>query len=73
VKFVDLTDKPFGKLIVLGRDLGRPGRIKWVCKCECGRFTSVTGSNLMTGLTRSCGKHKKKDNDTPSVKATGVV
>jgi hypothetical protein len=47
-------------LKVLGRDLDSGARVKWMCHCACGTFKSVLGSNLTTGLTKSCGKHKKK-------------
>ena len=60
MKFLDLTGRPFGRLKVLGRDSVTGARMKWMCQCECGRFTSVAGSNLTAGLTKSCGKHKKK-------------
>jgi hypothetical protein len=60
VKFIDLTGRTFGLLKVLGRDLDSGARVKWMCHCACGTFKSVLGSNLTAGLTKSCGKHKKK-------------
>jgi hypothetical protein len=60
VKFLDLTGRPFGLLKVLGRDLDSGTPVKWMCRCACGTFKSVIGSNLTAGLTKSCGKHKKK-------------
>ena len=29
--------------------------IKWLCKCDCGNEVAVSGSNLRTGHTQSCG------------------
>lgn len=28
---------------------------KWLCRCDCGKTTSVWTSNLQQGLTKSCG------------------
>ena len=60
--FIDLTGKKFGYLTVLNRDLKDPN--KWVCKCDhngIGEPTIilVTGNNLRTGATKSCGCYKK--------------
>ena len=52
----DLTGRTFGRLTVLefaGVDKGR--RSLWRCGCECGRATTVQGSNLKDGRTASCG------------------
>ena len=73
MKFIDLTNRPFGRLKVLGRDSAKGARVKWMCQCECGAFRSVAGSNLTTGLTRSCGRHKKKDNDRPKLVKHGLA
>jgi len=44
----------FGKLTVIDRNYETR---KWVCKCDCGNITEVNGSNLIRGLTTSCGQH----------------
>ena len=58
-RFVDLTGKAFGRLIVLsctGRKFfKRCSQPIWECLCECGVKTSVLGNNLKNGTTRSCG------------------
>ena len=61
----DLTGKKFGILVVMGRDLERDLQqnknnrkgVHWLCKCDCGNpeLSSVTGYQLKTGLTKSCG------------------
>ena len=54
----DLTNKQFGKLKVLKIDeetTKKKGRIHWLCNCECGNFVSVSGANLVSGTTKSCG------------------
>lgn len=53
----DLTDQRFGSLIVkteAGRS--KSGDVLWNCICDCGKITIVTGSNIATGNTKSCGK-----------------
>lgn len=55
-KFIDLTGKKFNKLTVekrLNNSLG--GVPIWLCKCECGNYTKVRGSNLKNGAVKSCG------------------
>lgn len=46
----------FGRLLVL-RDSGfRVSRIiKWECLCDCGKTTTVCGTHLRLGTTKSCG------------------
>lgn len=53
----DISGKRFGKLTALhldsAQEKNRPK--KWVCKCDCGMFCSVSISNLKSGHTKSCG------------------
>ena len=53
----DLTGKRFGRLMVLriDKDNRVAGRLKWICKCDCGTVLSVLGNNLTKGNTTSCG------------------
>lgn len=54
-KLIDLTGERFGKLVVLGRaGVAKHGQILWKCICDCGRETTVYGSNLRRGFTQSC-------------------
>lgn len=54
---IDLTGHKYGKLTVLRIDTDIPGKKKkWLCKCECGNETIVSGSNLRNGHTKSCLK-----------------
>lgn len=56
-KLIDLCGERFGKLTVLNRAERLPGdkHTKWICKCDCGKTSTVTGINLKTGNTTSCG------------------
>ena len=50
-KFIDLTDKKFGRLTVINY----LGQSKWLCRCECGNETISNGYELRKGKAKSCG------------------
>lgn len=57
-KFKDISGQRFGLLVAQKPIIVRTSkrtRIKWECKCDCGNITVVTGSNLTSGHTKSCG------------------
>lgn len=55
-KLIDLTGQRFGRLTVIERTItSKSGRAKWLCQCDCGKSTTTTGTNLRTGVTKSCG------------------
>lgn len=56
----DLTNKKFGKLKVLKKEVKVTGknnikRVYWLCMCECGEKTFVRGDSLKNGSIKSCG------------------
>ena len=56
MKIRDLTGQKFGKLTalsVVGRAKNR--QALWLCKCDCGGESVVTGNKLVQGTTGSCG------------------
>lgn len=53
-KFIDLTGQRFGRLIVVNK-LNDRTPIHWECVCDCGKHTIVSGTNLKSGHTQSCG------------------
>lgn len=58
----DLTNKKFGYLTVLGLDeqsRENKDKIKWICRCNCGKIVSVQANNLISGNSTSCGCRKK--------------
>lgn len=60
-KFIDLTGKRFGKLVVLRKyDKYKNGQWKWLCKCDCGRQVVVGSCSLRIGETVSCGCHNRE-------------
>lgn len=57
----DEVGNRYGKLTVIeeaGSD--KNGKTKWLCQCDCGNLTIVTGNSLRTGGVISCGcaKHE---------------
>lgn len=61
-RIVDYTGKTFNRLTVLHRDTAR--RYNWVCRCTCGVLRSVTMSNVIRGVTKSCGCLKRERDAT---------
>ena len=58
---IDMTGERYGRLTVL-RFAGRAsnGHSQWLCKCDCGRETTVARSNLRTGKQVSCGCKRRE-------------
>lgn len=53
---IDLSGQKFGKLIVLRYSHNDKRRKSyWLCRCECGNEVVVSGSNLKSSNTSSCG------------------
>jgi len=58
---IDETKKKHGRLRVLYRVENSPhGKVRWQCKCKCGKRVVVIGSNLRKRTTRSCGCLQKE-------------
>ena len=56
----DISDQKFGLITVISRSgLDVTGKTAWLCRCDCGNTKIVTGLNLKTGNTRSCGCLRK--------------
>ncbi len=46
----------YGRLTVLKETEQRAsGAIKWLCQCDCGEQSKVSGAFLRNGMTKSCG------------------
>lgn len=59
----DLTGRKFNKLIVLNKTdrKTKSGNSYWLCKCACGNYKEIVGSNLENGNTGSCGCLRRRD------------
>ena len=52
----DLTNKKFGRLLVLSRSENtKGGKSTWKCLCDCGKNKIVESHHLKSGKTKSCG------------------
>lgn len=61
MKFIDLTDRRFGRLIAkecVGKD--KAGHKLWLCECDCGNKKIISGTCLLTENTRSCGCYNRE-------------
>jgi hypothetical protein len=62
MKLVNLVNKRYAMLTVIKREGTNPSKHPtWQCLCDCGNLTVVTGSNLKSGGTKSCGCLKLND------------
>jgi hypothetical protein len=54
---IDLKDKVFGGWTVIEEAPKRVGdnRIRWVCKCICGKRATIVSYSLRHGMSKSCG------------------
>lgn len=53
--------KKFNRLTVIKRnDRDKNGKYKFTCLCECGKYTSVMLSKVISGDTKSCGCWNKE-------------
>jgi hypothetical protein len=64
----DIAGQVFGKLTAVemaGRSRG--GSVMWRCVCECGAEKVVASSDLVSGMTKSCGCGRRGPRPRPSV------
>lgn len=55
MRFVDMSNKRYGKLVVIERVENRGKHTMWKCKCDCGKYSIVGANELVRGITKSCG------------------
>lgn len=54
-KWIDITNKRFGRLTALYKVYTKNKQEYWMCKCDCGNTKIINKHNLMCDLTKSCG------------------
>lgn len=60
-KYVDLTGRRFGRLVVLQRvENAKNGSSQWLCECDCGKKRIHTAGVLNYGSVQSCGCYGKE-------------
>jgi hypothetical protein len=66
---LQLAGKKFGKLTVI-RFAGHNGWgcARWLCRCSCGKTSTVDGSNLTRGNSKGCGIHRRRGKNSPTYK-----
>lgn len=66
---IDCVGKIYGKLLV-SKEYSKIGnKIKYLCKCDCGNECVVSCTNIVRGITNSCGcLLTKKQSDSPTWK-----
>ena len=55
MRALDMVGQRFGGLVVIARASNYGSHARWVCRCNCGATTTVQGTRLRLGTTRSCG------------------
>ena len=54
--FKDLKGQKFGRWTVIEKyGVYKDGKYKWLCRCDCGTEAPVFSSNLLRGISTSCG------------------
>lgn len=59
-RLIDLTGERFGRLTVIEKVPSGNGctNARWRCKCDCGNETTVLGTTLRRGESKSCGCYR---------------
>lgn len=59
--YLDRTGLVYGRLkVVCEAPRTSPGRVRWLCQCECGSEIEVNGSDFGANRTQSCGCLQKE-------------
>lgn len=53
--FQDMTGKKVNRWTVLFQAESVNNRVKWRCRCDCGKEADVLGMSLRAGTSKSCG------------------
>jgi hypothetical protein len=57
---VNIINQRFGRLVVLEpRGRGKDDHKLWLCCCDCGQTKIVSGNNLRSGRSQSCGCRRR--------------
>lgn len=55
-KRIDRTGQRYGRLVATRMDpTSKPGRLRWICQCDCGSEKPILADSLSGGRTNSCG------------------
>ena len=59
-QFNDLSGRTFGRLEVLSRAPNKGPKVRWICRCSCGKKREVAATSLTSGKSLSCGCLRKE-------------
>lgn len=59
-RYVDLTGKRFGRLVVIERAGYERNAVTWRCICDCGNEITTTSYRLNSKQTTSCGCYQRE-------------
>ena len=59
-----MIGKKYGRLRVEEPARKKYGQVAWLCKCDCGNYTTATTRELLNGRKKSCGCAIKKHGET---------
>lgn len=65
-RFIDLTGQKFGRLTAISFVKGERARVKWLCRCDCGKEIYVFAYNLRNGNSQSCGCLRDENRYNPN-------
>lgn len=56
MKKLNLKGKIFGELQAIDEDtsINKKGSY-WICKCSCGKISTIRGTSITSSNTKSCG------------------
>lgn len=61
MKFRDITNNSFGRLVAISFIGRRNDKNHWLCRCSCGKEVEVPLCNLTSGNTTSCGCFQREN------------
>lgn len=56
----DLAGQKFGRLTVIEKSHPKNKKTFWLCECDCGNTTIVSGQDMKNGRIKSCGCIRKE-------------
>lgn len=54
-KKLALAGLKFGKLLVIKESHSQNNKVHWLCKCDCGGFSTPSGTDIKNGYIKTCG------------------
>lgn len=67
--FIDIADKRFGSWLVIQRvETQHSGKARWLCWCDCGGTGVIESTQLIHGVSKSCGCER---HHMPATEMTG--